>query len=71
MDYSSQFESFYPPASEASWEVANLTERENLHTPIFGVKEFVCVFVRPIYYVYSENGEMGLFLVEAKFLTQK
>ena len=30
------------PASEASMEVANLTERKNLHTPIYGVKEFVC-----------------------------
>ena len=33
---------FYPPASEASREVANLTERKNLHTPVYGVKEFVC-----------------------------
>ena len=24
----------YPPASEASWEVANLTERKNPHTPV-------------------------------------
>ena len=24
-----------PPASEASSEVANLTERKNLHTPLF------------------------------------
>ena len=32
--------SYYPPASEASREVANLTEK-NLHTPVFGVKEFV------------------------------
>ena len=31
----------YPPASEASREVANLTERKNPHTPINGVKEFV------------------------------
>ena len=28
----------YPPASEASRKVANLTEKENLHTPIYGVK---------------------------------
>ena len=32
----------YPPASEASREEANLTERKNLHTPVCGVKEFVC-----------------------------
>ena len=28
-------------ASEASRDVANLTERKNLHTPEYGVKEFV------------------------------
>ena len=33
------------PASEASREVANLTERKNLHTPVYGVKEFVCLSV--------------------------
>ena len=32
-----------PPASEASREVANLTERKNPHAPIYGVKEFVCL----------------------------
>ena len=33
----------YPPASEASREGANLTERKNPHTPLYGVKEFVCL----------------------------
>ena len=33
---------FYPPASQASREVTNLTERKNPHTPVYGVKEFVC-----------------------------
>ena len=33
----------YPPASEASGEVTNLTERKNQHTPVYGVKEFVCL----------------------------
>ena len=28
---------FYPPASEASREVANLTERKNPHTHVYGV----------------------------------
>ena len=28
----------YPPVIEASTKVANLTERKNLHTPIYGVK---------------------------------
>ena len=32
---------YYPPASEVSREVANLTARKNPHTPVFGVKEFV------------------------------
>ena len=36
---------FYPPASEANREVANLTERKNPHTPVYGVKEFVCLSV--------------------------
>ena len=31
--------------SEASREVANLTERKNLHTPVYGVKEFVCLSI--------------------------
>ena len=34
----------YPPASEASREVANLTERKNPPTPVYGVKEFVSVW---------------------------
>ena len=32
----------YPPESEVSSEVANLTERKNPHAPLYGVKEFVC-----------------------------
>ena len=36
----------YPPASKASREVANLTERKNPQTPVYGVKEFVCLSVR-------------------------
>ena len=31
----------YPPVCEA-----NLTERKNPHTPVYGVKEFVCLFAR-------------------------
>ena len=34
----------YPPESEASREVANLTERKNMHTYVYGVKEFVCTY---------------------------
>ena len=32
-----------PPASEANREVANLTERKNPHTPVYGVKESVSI----------------------------
>ena len=39
----SGFFSIYPPASEASREVANKTERKNPYTPVYGVKEFVRV----------------------------
>ena len=39
------FAKINPPASEASEEVANLTERKNPHTPAQGVKEFVCLSV--------------------------
>ena len=35
----------YAPASEASIEVANLTGRKNLHTTVYGVKEFVRLYV--------------------------
>ena len=33
----------YPPASEASREVSNITERKNPRTPVYGVKKFVCL----------------------------
>ena len=33
------------PVSEASREEANLNERKNSHTPLYGVKEFVCLSV--------------------------
>ena len=37
--------SLYPLVSEVSREVTNLTERKNLDTPEYGVKEFVCLSV--------------------------
>ena len=40
-----EINSFNPPASEASREVANLSERKNPHAPLYGVKEFVCLSV--------------------------
>ena len=34
---------FIPLRAKRVKEVANLTERKNLHTPVYGVKEFVCL----------------------------
>ena len=48
----------YPPASEASREVANLTERKNPHT-LFGVKEFVCLSVTKFDTNYLRTGKTG------------
>ena len=36
---------FHPFASKASREVAKLTEKRNPDTPVYGVKEFVCLSV--------------------------
>ena len=36
----------YPPVSEESREVANLSKRKNPHTHVYGVKEFVYLSVR-------------------------
>ena len=33
-------EKSHPPASKASREVANVTERKNPNTPVYGVKEY-------------------------------
>ena len=35
----------YPPAREGRREAANLTQRRNPHTPVYGVTEFVCLSV--------------------------
>ena len=37
----------YPLRAKRVREVANLTERKNLHTPVSGVKEFVCLSICP------------------------
>ena len=34
----------YPPASEVSSEAANLTVQKNLHTPVYSVKQSVCLW---------------------------
>ena len=46
------------PASEASKEVANLTWRKNLHTPLYGVKEFVCLSVTNFDLNYLRTGKI-------------
>ena len=43
LEYFFRCYTLYPPASESSREVANLTERKNPHPPVYGVKEFVCL----------------------------
>ena len=43
----------YPPASKVSREIANLTERKNLYTLVYGVKEFVCLSGCLIYFSMS------------------
>ena len=40
---------FYPPVSEASREVANLTERKNPHTPVYGVKENLLLWLPELF----------------------
>ena len=48
----------YPPASEASREVANLTWRKNPHTPVYGVKEFFCLSVTNFDLKYLRTGKI-------------
>ena len=36
---------FTPPASKVIIEVANLTERKKTHTPVYDIKESVCLSV--------------------------
>ena len=59
----------HPTASEESMEVANLTERKNPHTPVYGVKEFVCLSVRPSDTNFNPN-YLGTVFV-SPFLLQK
>ena len=49
----------YPPMSEVSEEVANLTERKNKHTPVYGVKEFVFLSVINFDPNYFRTGIVG------------
>ena len=67
----------YPPASEASRKVANLTERKNPHTPVYCVKEFVCLSIRllqtltPIISGLAEqNGLKFFYDMQTLFLVQ-
>ena len=36
---------YIPLQAKPVKEVANLTQRKNLHTPVYGVEEFVCLSV--------------------------
>ena len=61
-------------------EVANLPERNNPHTQVYGVKEYTFwkisaplvarpVFVCPFYHVCLKNGDMGLLYLWDSFVT--
>ena len=53
-----------PPVSEASREVENLTWRKNPHTPVYGVKEFVCLSVAKFDLNYLRTGKkVHLYLI--------
>ena len=59
-----------PPASQASREVANLAKRKNVHTPVFGVKKFVCPSVVNFDPNYLRTGktEWGKKLLQKKLI---
>ena len=61
----------YPAASEASREMANLTWRKNPHTPIYGVKEFVCLSVTNFDHIYLSTGEIELAEIFLGYLVTK
>ena len=48
---------FYPPGSKSSRDVANLTERKNLHTSVYGVKEFESVCLLPLFDLSSNKNQ--------------
>ena len=49
----------YNPAREASRDVANLAERKNLQTPVYGVKEYVCLSVCLFLYLSVSNFDLN------------
>ena len=48
---------FNPPVMEVSREVANLTERKNPHTRVYGVKEFVRLSITKFEPNYLRTGK--------------
>ena len=69
-------ECLYPPASEASREVTNLTEMKNPYTHIHVVKEFFCLSTNSTPNISGLAKQNGLlfnqgFLAEINFLAQK
>ena len=59
---------FYNPASQASRELENLTERKNLHTLGYGVKEFICLSLFDPFSTYLHR--LAPFTGGMKFATQ-
>ena len=60
---------YNPPASKASTEVANLTERKNTHTPVYGVKEFVCPSVCLSVTKFDPNYKFATLAARAVFVS--
>ena len=54
----------FPLTTKASREVANLTERKNLHTHVISVKEFVCLLS-----VYKYERAKNTIVASMAFLT--
>ena len=61
----------HPPASEASRVVANLIERKNQHTPVYGAKEFACLSVSNFDPNYLRTGRTEWDEIFSEHLCQK
>ena len=62
----------YPPVSEVSREEANLAWRKNIHPPVYGVKEFVCLSVAKFDLNFLRTGKIDVMVLYHVFVcTQK
>ena len=58
-----------PPASIVSGKVANLTERKNMHTSLYGIKKFVCLSV--YYKLWPQLFKLWCFRLKSHFWQEK